>query len=73
MCVTIVPVEMDKMRTDEHWGAFAREMKNLKSDIQNIYLIYLNISVGLKPKIPIEPEHFYFGTENFEHFRFQSI
>ena len=64
---------MDKMRTDEHWGAFARETKNLRSDIQNIYLIYLNTSVGLKPKIPKEPKYFYFGTENFEHFSFQSI
>ena len=31
------------------------------------------ISVGLKPKIPKEPQFLYFGTENFEQFRFQSI
>ena len=29
-------------------------------------------SVGRKPKIPKEPQ-LYFGTENFEQFRFQSI
>ena len=32
-----------------------------------------NPSVGLKLKIPKEPQLFYFGTENFEQFRFHSI
>ena len=40
--------------------------------------MYLNINelytcVGLKPKIPKELQLLYNGTENFEHFRFQSI
>ena len=30
-------------------------------------------SVGLKLKIPKEPQLLYFGTENFEQLRFQSI
>ena len=33
----------------------------------------VNISVGLKPKIPKEPQFLCFGTENFEQFRFQPI
>ena len=33
----------------------------------------INTSVGLKPKIPKEPQFLYFGTENFEQCRFQSI
>ena len=34
-----------------------------------------NTSIGLKPKIPKEPQlaYMYFGTEKFEQFRFQSI
>ena len=30
-------------------------------------------SVGLTLKIPKEPQLLYFGTKNFEQFRFQSI
>ena len=38
-----------------------RELKSLKKT-----------SVGLKLKIPKEPQFLYFGSENFEQFRFQS-
>ena len=39
----------------------------------NIAFPYLFSSVGLKQEIPKEPQLLYFGTKNFEQFRFQSI
>ena len=35
--------------------------------------LYKNISIALKPRIPKEPQILYFGTKNFEQFRFQSV
>ena len=39
----------------------------------SLFLEPINSSVGLQPKIPKEPHLLYFGTENFEQIRFQSI
>ena len=36
-------------------------------------VVYVFSSVGLKLEMLKEPQLLYFGTENFEHFRFQSI
>ena len=38
-----------------------------------MWILIIFCSVGLKPRIPKEPQLLYFDTENFEQFRFQSI
>ena len=38
---------------------------------ESITYRYITGSVGLERKIPKEPQLLYFGTENFEQFRFQ--
>ena len=48
---------------------------NVKCRKQPQYQFYLHAhtSVGLEPKIPKELQHLYFGTENVEQLRLQSI
>ena len=56
------------------WEPVTGTSPNLRVKEEQMHsVVYVFSSVGLKLKMLKEPQLLYFGTENFEHFRFQSI